>query len=67
MGYTVLSERDAKWQPRKGLEGPFFYVGSRVLYYDAKEGQYYDPLTDWYVEQDEMDLIHAQFAAVLAK
>jgi hypothetical protein len=23
MGYTVLGERDAKWQPRKGLEGPF--------------------------------------------
>jgi hypothetical protein len=67
MGYKVLCDRDVKWQPRKGLEGPFFYANGRVLYYDVKEGQYYDPTTDYYVEQDEMDQIHRQLAEILAK
>jgi hypothetical protein len=63
MGYTVLADRFEmdqmrnKFGPRAGLEGPFNFSG-RVLYYDAKEGQYYDPLTDFYVEQGEMDAIH---------
>jgi hypothetical protein len=51
MGYKVLCDRDVKWQPRKGLEGPFYYSNGRVLYYDVKEGMYYDPRTDFYVEQ----------------
>ena len=67
MGYAVLGERDAKWQPRKGLEGPFFYVNGRVLYYDPKEGQYYDPLTDYYVDQEEMDLLHAELTRMLTR
>jgi hypothetical protein len=33
-----------------------------VLYYDVNEGQYWDPLTDFYVEQAEMDLIHNYLA-----
>ena len=63
MGYTVLADRHQmddmrnKFGPRSGLEGPFNFSG-RVLYYDSKEGQYYDPLTDFYVEQSEMDAIH---------
>ena len=60
MSYTVLPNATANWGPRKGLEGPFNFSG-RVLYYDNKEGSYYDPLTDFYVTQDEMDLIHQQF------
>ena len=65
MGYRVMDTVDqmrTKYGPRKGLEGPFNFSG-RVLYYDAKEGQYYDPTTDFYVEQDEMDLINNQFMA----
>ena len=63
MGYTVLADRHQmddmrnRFGPRAGLEGPFNFSG-RVLYYDAREGQYYDPLTDFYVEQREMDQIH---------
>jgi len=63
MGYTVLADRHQmddmrnRFGPRVGLEGPFNFSG-RVLYYDAQEGQYYDPLTDFYVEQSEMDQIH---------
>ena len=63
MGYAVLADRfemdqmRVKYGPRKGLEGPFNFSG-RVLYYCNKEGQYYDPTTDFYVEQDEMDMIN---------
>lgn len=58
MGYRVLPERDAKWKPRKGLEGPFFYATGRVLYYDPQAGEYWDPLTDFYVGNEEMDMLH---------
>jgi hypothetical protein len=54
MGYRVLGERDAKWQPRKGLEGPFFYPNGRVTYYDPQEGKYYDPTTDFYLSDSEV-------------
>ena len=67
MGYRVLSERDAKWQPRKGLEGPFFYASGRVLYYDTKAGEYWDPTTDFYLSNDEMDLINQYLYDMLAK
>ena len=40
--------------PRKGLEGPFVFAGGRVLYYDNKEGLYYDPTTDFYVEYEDV-------------
>ena len=53
MGYTVFT-RDLDFGPRKGLEGPFHYPNGRVLYYDPKEGQYWDPLTDFYVEAAEV-------------
>ena len=67
MGYAVLGERDARWQPRRGLEGPFFYATGRVLYYDPKEGEYYDPLTDYYVDQEEMNLLHAELTRRLSR
>lgn len=63
MAYKVLDTVDqmrTKYGPRKGLEGPFNFSG-RVLYYDPKAGQYYDPTTDFYVEQSEMDMINTAF------
>jgi OCRE domain len=63
MGYRVMDTVDRmrdKYGPRKGLEGPFNFSG-RVLYYDPKAGAYYDPTTDFYVMQDEMDLINTEF------
>ena len=72
MGYKVLADKfemdqmRTKYGPRIGLEGPFNFSG-RVLYYDNKQGQYYDPATDFYVEQDEMDQIHAQLMTVLTR
>jgi hypothetical protein len=50
---------DKKFGPRKGLEGPFTFVNGRVLYYDPKEGQYYDPLTDFYVDTQEVAELHS--------
>ena len=52
MGYRVLSKREEKFGPRKGLEGPFYYPSGAVLYYDPKAGQYWDPTTDFYVENE---------------
>lgn len=55
MGYKVLGLLEDVMQgygPRKGLEGPMNFAG-RVLYYDPKEGKYWDPKTDFYVPHDE--------------
>ena len=63
MGYRVMETVDMmrdKYGPRPGLEGPFNFSG-RVLYYDVKEGLYYDPTTDFYVFKEEMDTINSQF------
>ena len=66
MGYTVVADRSetdqmrTKYSPRNGLEGPFNFSG-RVLYYDPVEGKYYGPRSDWYVEQEEMDIINTVF------
>ena len=70
MGYKVLADRyemdqmRTKYGPRKGLEGPFNFSG-RVLYYDPKEGAYYDPTTDFYVDEYEMKLIHERLMGAL--
>lgn len=65
MGYRVLSERDKKWQPRKGLEGPFFYPSGAVAYYDPKEGRYWDPTTDFYLSHDEAAELQNQVFDIL--
>lgn len=52
MGYRVF-DRDPAYGEREGLEGPFHYPNGRVLYYDPKEGSYWDPRTDFYVSYDE--------------
>ena len=69
MGYKVLNSVDRmreKYGPRAGLEGPFNFNG-RVLYYCNKQGQYYDPTTDFYVEQDEMDQIQQRIVDTLSQ
>jgi hypothetical protein len=69
MGYKVVDTTDLmrqKYGPRKGLEGPFNFSG-QVLYYCNKEGAYYDPTTDFYVEQAEMDIINNRLYELLKK
>ena len=61
-----MDEMRVKYGPRKGLEGPFNFSG-RVLYYDVKEGQYYDPSSDFYLEQSEMDMINNRLVDILRK
>jgi len=70
MGYKVLdnsNEWREKYQPRKGLEGPFLFAGGRVLYYDAKVGSYWDPRTDFYLERDEVSYLHNELVRILEK
>jgi hypothetical protein len=70
MGYKVIADKTEmdqmrlKYGPRKGLEGPFNFTG-RVLYYDPREGAYWDPTTDFYISSSEMDLINNRFMDVL--
>jgi len=68
MGYKVfeVDNMREKYGPRPGLEGPFNFSG-RVLYYDNTEGAYYDPRTDFYVDQSEMDALNQQFYEILKK
>ncbi len=66
MGYKVMPKVCEGYGPRKGLEGPFAFL-ERVLYYDPKAGQYWDPRTDFYVEQDEMDQLNRRLVDFLAR
>lgn len=53
-GYTVLPSMDKeRYQERNGLEGPFMLRSGKVVYYDATEGLYYDPDTDYYMSYEE--------------
>ena len=70
MGYRVLGKTEDLFKvytSRQGLEGPFVYANGRILYYDVKAGQYWDPKTDFYVEQSEMDYLHEESLRFLAK
>ena len=70
MGYRVIGQTEQLFRgfgPRRGLEGPFVYANGRILYYDPKVGQYWDPLTDFYVEQQELNELHNQLANMLSK
>ena len=70
MGHKIVADKfqmdemRSKYGPRQGLEGPFNFSG-RVLYYDNTEGLYYDPRTDFYVDQSEMDMIHSRIYDIL--
>jgi hypothetical protein len=53
-GVTVMPAIDTdRYQERDGLEGPIITKSGKVVYYDPKEGQYYDPDTDMYMSYDD--------------
>ena len=61
MGYRTLGRTEDVLQgytARAGLEGPFAFANGQVLYYDAREGAYYNPRSDFYLSQEEADLLH---------
>ena len=51
--YTLPTMDKEKYQERDGLEGPIMTKSGKVVYYDPKEGKYYDPDTDIYLTHDE--------------
>jgi hypothetical protein len=57
---SIVWNREGRFGPRKGLEGPFQYPNGRVLYYDPKEGQYWDPTTDFYVANEDVANLQQQ-------
>ena len=65
MGYRVLPARDTRYTELPGLEGPFFYPNGRVLYYDPVHGAYWDPTTDFYLTNEEFDLVNNSFYEAL--
>jgi hypothetical protein len=58
---SVTDNRGHKWDPKRGLEGPFKYKTGVVLYYDPREGKYYDPSTDLYVSIKEFMHMTGEF------
>lgn len=66
MAYVVMDSMREQYSTRKGLEGPFNF-GGRVLYYDPREGAYWDPRSDFYMSQPEMDLLQEQMVNRLSK
>ncbi len=60
MGFVVMPLLDKDRytdMSGQGLEGPFMFKCGRVLYYDPKEGQYYDRDTDLYLSSSEADKV----------
>ena len=57
-GYKVLGKDliDPKeYPPIRGMEGPYYFPKSgRILYYDTREGRYYDRKTDIYLDRDDI-------------
>ena len=53
-GYKVVPGIDKeRYQERPGLEGPFHTESGKVVYYDKREGKYYDPDSDFYISHDD--------------
>jgi len=44
-----------RYGPKDGLEGPFGTRSGKVVYYDPKEGKYYDPDSDLYLTSEQAE------------
>jgi len=57
-GHRTLPALDEdRYPPRPGLEGPIRQLSGHVLYYDSREGKYYDPSRDMYVSDEELAIM----------
>ena len=64
-GYKVLPPMDKeKYQARNGLEGPFSTLSGKVVYYDPKEGKYYDPDTDMYISYEDFQQLDKDYSGM---
>ena len=61
----IITASQKQYGPRKGLEGPFTYPNGRTLYYDPREGAYWDPTTDFYVPHTEISMLHQQLFDII--
>jgi hypothetical protein len=53
-GYEVLPNIDEEKNPKRpGLEGPIRLRSGKIVYYDPREGKYYDASTDMYMEYED--------------
>ena len=52
--HTLPQIDTEKYQERDGLEGPIATRSGKTVYYDPKEGKYYDPDTDMYIADEDM-------------
>lgn len=46
----------------RGMEGPFQFRDGRILYYDPREGRYYDRKTDMYLARNDIPEDFQEFA-----
>ncbi len=70
MGYKVLGKTEDLFQgysKRQGLEGPFLKGANRVVYYDPKAGRYWDPKTDFYLSDEEVDFLDKELMRMLGR
>lgn len=54
-GHFVIPIDRERYTEIPGLEGPFGLRSGKVVYYDPKEGKYYDRDTDMYMSYDDYD------------
>lgn len=62
-GYTTVAPIDRERYTdlsHAGLEGPFKLKSGKIVYYDTKEGKYYDRDTDMYLSDEEYTQ-HSEF------
>jgi hypothetical protein len=64
-GYKILPPIDADHYPEiDGLEGPFRTLSGAVVYYDPKEGSYYDKDKDMYLSYNEFRELDTDYSGM---
>ena len=64
-GYKVLPPMDKeRYGEIPGLEGPFTTLSGKVVYYDPKEGAYYDRDSDMYLSNDEYTALNSDYSGM---
>ena len=63
-GYYVMPDIDKeRYTPMDGLEGPFQTKAGKPIYYDPKEGAYYDRDTDMYLTYSEFKALDEGYSS----
>ena len=54
MAPTISYDKE-RYTPIEGMEGPFVLRSGKVVYYDPKEGKYYDRDSDMYMDYKDYE------------